>query len=289
MSATFHWSVRRELWEHRAIWAAPLAVACLALLATVFGIHRMSDKIPLIATLEPAKQLQAVVTPFGFATSVVMLVSFLVAAFYCLDALHVERRDRSVLFWKSMPVSDRTTVLSKAFIPLVVQPLVGFAIAVATQLALLLLIVVILGAKGVDLAPLWSHFPALVRMPVIMLYGVIVHALWYAPLYGYFLLVSAATKRAPFLWAVVPIVVTVMLERIAFGTSYVGSLIRYRTVGAMGEAFARPGGDKDAIVTSFSDLTPGVFASSLGLWLGLFFFAGCITVAIRLRRHREPS
>ena len=58
--------------------------------------------------------------------------------FYCLDALYGERRDRSILFWKSLPVSDLTTVLSKASIPIVVLPLLTFAVTVATQLIMLL-------------------------------------------------------------------------------------------------------------------------------------------------------
>ena len=58
-----------------------------------------------------------------------MGTAFIVGIFYSLDALHGERRDRSILFWKSMPVSDLTTVLSKASIPLVVLPLLSFAIS----------------------------------------------------------------------------------------------------------------------------------------------------------------
>ena len=65
--------------------------------------------------------------------------AFVVGVFYCLDALHGERRDRSILFWKSLPVSDLTTVLSKASIPLVILPLITFAIVIATQLIMLLL------------------------------------------------------------------------------------------------------------------------------------------------------
>ena len=66
-----------------------------------------------------------------------MLTAFLVGVFYCLDALHGERRDRSILFWKSLPVSDLTTVLAKASVPCRVLPPRAFALALATQLMLL--------------------------------------------------------------------------------------------------------------------------------------------------------
>ncbi len=64
--------------------------------------------------------------PYTFAAGCIMATAFIVGVFYCLDALHGERRDRSILFWKSLPVSDLTTVLSKASIPLVVLPLLSF-------------------------------------------------------------------------------------------------------------------------------------------------------------------
>ena len=76
-----------------------------------------------LPALDPAKRHALVVRPFSMAPAPIMLATFLVGLFYSLDALYGERRDRSILFWKSLPVSDRTTVLSKASIPLVVLPL----------------------------------------------------------------------------------------------------------------------------------------------------------------------
>ncbi len=125
MSATrpLYWSIRRELWENRSIYIAPLAVAGVALfgfcLSSFVGIWE--EPLRLI----PAKH-QA---PFDMAAGLMMLTGVVVSVFYCLDALHGERRDRSVLFWKSMPVSDLTTVLAKASIPLFVLPLYHFATA----------------------------------------------------------------------------------------------------------------------------------------------------------------
>ena len=85
--------------------------------------------------LDPAQQHDTIEQPYDVAALLLMVTAFIVAVFYCLDALHGERRDRSILFWKSLPVSDLTTVLSKASIPLVVLPLIIFAITVAPQLS----------------------------------------------------------------------------------------------------------------------------------------------------------
>src|SRR5260370_34918015 len=133
-----YWSVRRELWESRSIYVAPLIVAAVVLFATALGTIGLPRKVRILPTLDPGKRHAAVVMPYSMAPAPIMLAAFLVGFFYCLDALHGERRDRSILFWKSLPVSDRTTVLSKATIPLVVLPLIAFPLSVVTQVALLL-------------------------------------------------------------------------------------------------------------------------------------------------------
>src|SRR5207245_2315921 len=103
----------------------------------------------------------------------------------CLDALHGERRDRSILFWKSLPVSDLTTVLSKASIPLVVLPLLTFTITVAMQLIMLLLSSAVLLGSGLNVATLWTQL-SFVQMSLLLLYHLMtVHALWPAPIYGW--------------------------------------------------------------------------------------------------------
>lgn len=147
MRGSFLWSVRRELWEHRAVFVAPLAVAALVVLAVLINAGNLQEKIGHVEKLDAEKQLFVAVMPFALAASAILLASFVIGGIYCLEALAGERRDRSILFWKSMPVSDATTVLSKAFVPLAVQPAVGLALAFATQAILLAVIAAILGAR----------------------------------------------------------------------------------------------------------------------------------------------
>ena len=140
--------------------------------------------------------------------------------FYCLDALHGERRDRSILFWKSLPVSDLITVLSKASIPLVVLPLLTFAITVVTQWIMLLMSSAALLGNGLSVTTLWSQL-SLSQMWMMLLYHLVtVHALWYAPIFCWLLLVSAWARRAPILWAALPVIAIALVEKIAFNTSY---------------------------------------------------------------------
>jgi ABC-2 type transport system permease protein len=120
-----------------------------------------------------------------------------------------------------------------------------------------------------------------------MLYGLIVLALWHAPIYGWLLLVSGWARRATFLWAVLPLIVIQIFERITFGTSYFGSFVRHRLMGFAPHAFGFHGQGHPTI-DSLSQLTPGKYLSSLGLWLGLAVAAVLIAAAVRLRRYRGP-
>ncbi len=274
-----YWSVRRELWENRYIYIAPLSVAVVML----FGF--------LIATLgyamsvDPARRAAVLAEPSDFAAMLIMGVAFVVGMFYCLDALHGERRDRSILFWKSLPVSDLTTVLSKATIPLVVVPLLSFGLTVTTQWIMLLLSTAVLLGSGQSIAPLWTHMP-LFQMSLMLLYHLLaVHVLWYAPIYGWLLLVSGWARRAAFLWATLPWVAICVIEKIAFHTTHFGAFLGYRfSGGAAGGSFV---GDS-AAMDPMMQLTPGKFLTTPGLWIGLAVFAACIAATVRLRRYQGP-
>lgn len=287
-SRTLYWSVRRELWESRSVYLAPLAVAALVLLASSISVLAVPHKLQAVAAHEVAKQHAVLVRPFRMAPAPIMLVTFVVGIFYALDALYGERRDRSILFWKSLPVSDLTTVLSKASIPLLVLPLIGFVVGLATQVGLLLLGSAVLSAAGLDPGRLWTELHFFRGVPI-MLYGMLVHALWFAPIYAWLLLVSAWAQRTPVLWAVLPPFVLVIAERIVLGTSYVGAWLRYRVTGAMAEAFggaAERGASRMA--DRFSVLDPLRFLASPGLWLGLLAAATFLAAAAWLRRSRDP-
>ena len=282
MKSVFAWSVRREIWEHRSVWIWPLAVAGLVVVAAMLGIGHLPS-LDMFLAMPVAKQQVIVSTPFGLASAVILFTSFAVGVFYCLDALFAERRDRSILFWKSMPVSDATTVLSKAFVPFAVIPVIGVAIALITQVVLFVASSAVMSVRGLDLALVYDRLP-IFPMTASVFYGVAVHCLWYAPVHALLLLVSAATRR-PIVWAIVPPIVVQMLEKIAFGTSYTNEFIGYRLLGAMTVAF-KPN-PTNAPITSLSQLDPVRFLSTPGLWLGLLAAVALLYVTIRLRRSRE--
>jgi ABC-2 type transport system permease protein len=281
-SRRLYWSVRRELWENRAIYIAPLAVAALFLVAFLIGVIHPPVKMRDAMALDPMRHQDLIEQPYTFAAFLLMGTTLIVAMFYCLEALYSERRDRSILFWKSLPVSDLTTVLAKLSIPLIILPLATFAITVVTQWIMLLLSSALMLARGQSVAALWSHLP-LFQMSLMLLFHVVaIHGLQFAPVYSWMLLVSSWARRAPLLWAVLPPLAIGVAEKIAFNTSHFAALLGYLL-----------GGGPEVVtgkmqMLPLTSLAVGEFFMNPGLWIGLAVAAAFLAAAVRLRRYREP-
>jgi ABC-2 type transport system permease protein len=274
----FYWSVRRELWENRYVTIVPLAVAAVAL----FGF--------LIATIGRALAIQdlamrraVLAEPYHFVTALIMGAAFTVGIFYSLDALHGERRDRSILFWKSLPVSDLTTVLSKLSVPLVFLPLFSFAIVVVAQLTMFFLSSVAMLGSGVNLGSLWA--PLFQDLMMLLYHLFTVHMLWYAPIYAWIVLVSGWARRAVFLWAALPALALFAIEKISFRTDHILNFLEYRLSGP--EPFDMAGAHA-AAMEGMANVSLAKFLSTPGLWAGLALAALFLFAAARLRRQQGP-
>ncbi len=287
-SATQHiyWSLRREFWENRYLYVAPIGVAAVFLFGfLISAIHSPSHMRELMA-IQTRHSHDEISGTFDLAAALLMGTVILMSVFYCTEALHSERRDRSILFWKSLPVSDATTVLVKASIPLVILPVLIAVITGVMWFLMLLLSSAVLIATGGDVAMLWDHLPIL-RMTWLMFYHVLTaHALWPAPVYCWLLLVSGWARRATILWAALPIVAIGGLEKIAFNTWHFANLVGSRFIGATAPAGSSP---SDVFPTNpMTHITPGTFVASLGLWIGLAIVAIFLVAAVRLRRSQGP-
>jgi ABC-2 type transport system permease protein len=278
----FYSLVQREIWESRYLYIAPLAAAGLFLLGFVISMVYFPGR--LRSALSSAQLHDVIYQPFDLVAVLIMGVTFLVAVFYCFDALYGERRDRSILFWKSLPVSDTTTVLSKASIPIVVVPLFAFALTVATQLVMLVLSSAVIQGSGVTAGMLWSQLSLFHQWHILFVHLVTGHGLWYAPIYAYLLLISAWAGRMPFLWATLPLVALGGAEKIAFNTSYLAAILGGRIMGGPSVDGATPGTNMDAM----TPFTLTQLVSSPGLWIGLLVAAAFLAGAIRLRRQGGP-
>lgn len=281
----FAWLVRRELWEHRSLYIAPLAAGGVFLLGILISLAHLPSRMRALVALDPMAQRMAIEQHYMMAAGFLMVTSMLVGAFYSIEALHGERRDRGILFWKSLPVSDLMTVLSKIAIPVVVLQLIAFLVTLATWWIMLLASSAVLLGSGMSVRMLWTQLP-IIQMSAMLLYHLLIlHGLWHAPFYAWFLMVSGWAKRAPFLWAVVPPLAIGIAEKVAFNTSYFGSMLWNHVGGS-------PDGGSPAQSGSMSDMLghfePVKLLTAPEPWAGLALTAIFLAAAVRLRRNREP-
>jgi ABC-2 type transport system permease protein len=281
----FYWSVRRELWENRSIHLAPVGVGIFVVVALMIHGVTMPSHMPGMLAADPTTPGSASFL-YRMEAGLMLVTAFLTGAFYSLEALNGERRDRSILFWKSLPVSDLETVLAKASIPLLVLPLLTFAALVAMHIAMLVLSTLVLLVEGQTAAALWREVQPF-RIWGTLLYALAAMALWHAPIHAFLLLMSGWARRAAALWVVLPLVAIGLVEKVTMNTTHVAAAVQYRLVGWYGEAFVvhRPETIPFAPATSLSPLR---FLGAPGLWVGLVVAAAFLAAAVRLRRLREP-
>jgi ABC-2 type transport system permease protein len=215
--------------------------------------------------------------------------------YYLIDCLFAERKDRSILFWKSLPVSDAETVLSKLLVAIAVVPLGVFVLTLFTDVAASAILAVRFHG-----APLMREFlrwdtQAWLYTQGRILAGLIAILLWYAPVAAYLMLISAWAKRSAFLWAVMPPLVAMLIEKIAFGTHYLAKLLGYRLSvvdilglhhGAGGQAAVAGGEHASGMLDT---MTPWTIFTNVDMWLGLAVTAGLVWLTIRVRRHQSDS
>jgi ABC-2 type transport system permease protein len=283
-SRRMYWAVRRELWENRAIYIAPLAAAGVALLGFLVTLIHLPERMRTAMALDPMKQQEGIEQPFDAVAALLMGTFLIVELFYCVEALQRERRDRSILFWKSLPVSDVTTVGAKASIAFAVLPLITVTITVTTQFIMLLLSSAVLAGSGLSVAAYWAQ-ASFLRMSLLLMYHIFtVHVLWSAPLYGWLLMVSAWARRAAFLWAVLPPLAICALEKLLFNTTHFAAFLGQFFTGGTEGSYAPDTMPMDPM----TQVTPGRFLLTPGLWIGLAITAAFLAAAVRLRRYREP-
>ena len=273
--------VRRELWEHGSLFWAPLAMALMIIVVSlVSGMVRGSVDIDLgedrpLPELFGDAEKQRGIFSLVMAGLVLpqLLVAFVVVFFYLLDCLFTERRDRSILFWKSLPVSDAKTVLSKLFVALVAVPLWSWVLSLVVGLVVFgVLAAQVSGTPAAGLGT-W-HGGTWLTVQAALLGKMAIAALWYLPVAGWLLLVSVLAKRAPFLWATLPFLVISHAERITLGSNEVGALVAQRLFGFREEV---------SLIGEFPLL------ASPGLWIGVAVGAALVYAAIRVRQRSDDS
>ena len=297
--------IRRELWEHRSLWIAPLTLAGVILVIAMFGgVHfgnndefwfgyhdkgiTPEQRQHLIEQMSPPENVRKgiIAGVFSMLTVVQLVILGIVVFFYLLDTLLAERRDRSILFWKSLPISDGEVVTSKALTALVVAPLFVLAVSAVTQ-------VLFAGIAAIRLGDLpfvpWDTVTWL-KVQVVLLGFVPMVVLWYLPLAGYFLVVSVWARKNAFLWAVLPWVGILIIEGLITQTHHFADFLGDRFGGFADLMQFRGSRDFEAdnLVSAVYGFIGRVFAD-WEIWVGAAAGIALIYAATRIRRYRDDS
>jgi ABC-2 type transport system permease protein len=290
----YAWLMRREFWENRAIWLVPAALGALLVLAALFGGYQVVGAVDLTT-------VRAVIQAGALDGMIMISMTFfgvmaIYSTWYLLDCLYGDRKDRSILFWKSMPISDAATVLSKLAMALILIPLCYFAFADLTTLLMAFIVSVRSGSIGSSLwrGDLWLQIQGL------WLYLIVTTAIWYLPVAGWLLTVSAWAKRAVILWSILPPLALVLAERVFLGTHVIARQLgeRLGLLSYVSHAFQyTPGSENwvnteighDIITTPVSVyrfVNASGFVSSPETWIGTAVGIALIVCAIQLRMRR---
>lgn len=301
--------IKREVWEHRSIWITPAAVAfvvtfgaiAIVIMVAAFG-ETINPEIEKIAdaTIPDVIRRAALAGILLVNTSVFVIAMWFLTIFFCLDALYAERKDKSILFWRSLPITDAETVVSKLLTAAIAIPVATMAAVIVSHLLNLIIMSVWLSTEGVNpFRFVWGAVPLFDTWTAVFVFLLAI-PIWLAPLLGWFLFISAWAKRGPFLRAVLPIAILPILEYILFKSWNLGlAIVNRLAIETMPiydiNEFAS-GFDEDDLhslleqdISLVSLLDVSGFVTSVEVWAGLLVCGLFITAAIYVRRYRDDT
>lgn len=319
---TLVWLVKREFWEHRGgfFWAPVITGGIFVVLnlmgiitGEVFGArngvnlsfaggHNNMELLTRALDQQSMDTVGAGLDMVMYSSTMIMgIVLGFVVFFYCLGALYDDRRDRSILFWKSLPISDTATVLSKVIAATIVAPFITVIVGAVTGLLMLLTFATALSLHGVGV---WHLLSLSHPLQVIgnMIGSIPLYLLWALPSVGWLMLCSAWARSKPFLWAVaLPVGAGVAIGWFnLLGTLNVSNGWYWRDVAAriLGSVFpggwfsevSGIGGDGPAeLLSSMSVSHSYTVLASLNLWIGVAAAIVMLAGAVWFRRWRDDG
>ena len=326
--------LKREFWEHKGgfLWA-PLWAGAISLVLTLMALV-VGEVAARRAVATGKMQIDGQVMVNGLDLSAIssrmdadamrnlaggidismfmssmwpMIVLGFVVFFYCLGSLYDERKDRSVLFWKSLPVSDRDTVLSKAASALLVAPTLAVGAAIAAMFGFLVLVsLFVLLHNGNPFTLIWGPGHPL-KVAACLVAMIPVYAVWALPTVGWLMLCSAWSKSKPFLWAILlPVFSGILVSWFnLMNVFHLNDGWFWRNIVGRSLLSVVPGGwyanpvmqhGKDLAINEPADFVNAIqigkswaIFGSMEVWVGALAGAAMIYAAIRLRRWRDDN
>src|SRR6476620_3834228 len=81
---SFYWAIRRELWENRSLYIAPLIAATAFLFGFLVNLLTLRHRVAS-AQLDSGQLRQALTTRHDLAAALIMGTAFVVGIFYTID------------------------------------------------------------------------------------------------------------------------------------------------------------------------------------------------------------
>ncbi|NVJ66863.1 MAG: hypothetical protein HWE16_10260 [Gammaproteobacteria bacterium] len=318
---TFLTLLKREYWEHKTGFQwVPVGISALSLFTTLLavlfltndtvkvsiGASNPTDLFGLWEATASDEDKSLAMTAWYYMNIInLAVVMGFVGYFYCLGALYDDRKDKSILFWKSLPISDTETVLSKVVSVTLLLPLIIWVISIATNIGMMLIGLLFAAMSYGDIAGMVFAPGSIFMASAYQLMANVMAVLWVFPFIGYLLFISSATKRVPFLVSWLPIIVILIVESIVFRSGYFISWIGNQLTG-IGKAYSTPMAMMSQVeeegVSELKDIAGrigwefdsgwGSYSSQLAdgnLWFGLVIGALFIVGAIYIRRYRDEA
>jgi ABC-2 type transport system permease protein len=297
--------IKREIWEHRSIFVTPIAIGSVVSLGVLMmlmfasGLAAELDKVIFGAqNLVGEAERKAVLTVFFLGTSWIFVVALaFLTVFYSLDSLYAERKDKSILFWRSLPVTDAETVISKLLTAMLVIPAIMAVGIFATHLINLIVTGIWVAMKGGDAGTLIWGSVSLFDNWATAFIVLVASGIWMSPFIGWFLFVSTWSKRMPILMAFMPPIVIALGEGIIFRSHIFlkavtarGEMTPLFKIGNLEQFFEEEQWREGVGALTLLDKIDLIgFFTSPALWGGLLVCALFVSGAIYVRRYRDES
>ena len=296
--------IKREIWEHRSIWMTPAIIALVISVAILTGqmsISAYGEHVDIAiagaSNVDVVHRRVAIMAALGAITGIFAAGAGILMVFYSLDSLYSERKDKSILFWRSLPVTDAETVISKLLTATLVIPIAALAGAFATHLVFMTMSSVWLMIEGGDAGHLiWSSAPIFDVWGAAILTA-FATTIWLSPFIGWFFFVSAYTRRMPLLLALLPLIILPLMEIALLPTEFLAKAIgsRFTDMPLAGVDFGDLFDDDSLFqlgvenVSMIAALDMSRFFASPEVWAGLVVCGLFTTAAIYVRRYRDDS
>ncbi|GMR05787.1 MAG: ABC transporter permease [Gammaproteobacteria bacterium] len=315
--------LRRELWEHTSLKGIPLILLAFVLLANFAFIYLLSSSpgilnisngeevrslgsyIGVFTQMKPAQQTAIINSTMITTGMIINSVLLIVMFFYLLDSLYGERKDRTILFWKSLPVSNMQTVLSKLAIAVFVIPVIIFFTTALANFITLGLQSLFFYRNQYAVNLLWQQTDV-TGLSLFSIFLLIQQTIWYFPVMGWLLFCSVWCRKPPIIVAVlIPVILVFIDSSFMLGTGISEILLERLPLGIMSMQLGNesslmaynyslseqqlPGFNMSAgiSVPSINDILS--FLMNVKVWMGLLIGFLFIGMAISLRRWRDDS